>query len=225
MFFRLGESNIFTGPQYAYSSISSSVNVDNSDKPILDSIGKAIDKTTTFSALGLRSHYDNRDNTISPTKGHYGGFELNYNANWLGATEEFGSFNVFYKYYLPINNWLYSIYHVDFQSVGGDAPFYVKPYVQLRGVPAFYYQGNMAAKVETQWRAVFYKNWAAVVFAGTGKAFDSFSDFPDNESIYNYGTGLRYVMEKAFNTRVGIDVAWANPNSQFGWYIVIGTSF
>ena len=225
MFFRLGESNIFTGPQYAYSSISSSVNVDNSDKPILDSIGKAIDKTTTFSALGLRSHYDNRDNTISPTKGHYGGFELNYNANWLGATEEFGSFNVFYKYYLPINNWLYSIYHVDFQSVGGDAPFYVKPYVQLRGVPAFYYQGNMAAKVETQWRASFYKNWAAVVFAGTGKAFDSFSDFPDNESIYNYGTGLRYVMEKAFNTRVGIDVAWANPNSQFGWYIVIGTSF
>ena len=51
------------------------------------------------------------------------------------------------------------------------------------------------------------------------------SDFPDNKSINNYGTGLRYVMEKAFNTLVGIDVAWANPNSQFGWYIVIGTSF
>jgi len=225
MFFRLGESNIFTGPQYGYSSITSSVKITNPDRPILDSISKAIDNTTTFSALGLRSHYDNRDNTISPTKGHYGGFGINYNANWLGATEEFGSFNLFYKYYLPINNWLYSIYHLDFQSVGGDAPFYLKPYVQLRGVPAFYYQGNMAAKVETQWRAVFYKNWAAVVFAGTGKAFDSFSDFPDNESIYNYGTGLRYVMKKAFNTRVGIDVAWANPNSQFGWYIVIGTSF
>ena len=55
--------------------------------------------------------------------------------------------------------------------------------------------------------------------------FDSFSDFPDSQSIFNYGTGLRYVMTKAFNTRVGIDVAWANPNSQFGWYIVIGTSF
>ena len=224
-FFRLGESNIFVGPQYAYASIESSVNIANPDKPILDSIAEAIDRTTTFSALGLRSQYDNRDNTISPIKGHYGGFSLNYNAKWLGSTEEFGSFNVFYKYYLPINNWLYSIYHVDFQSVGGDAPFYVKPYVQLRGVPAFYYQGNMATKVETQWRASFYKNWAAVVFAGTGKAFDSFSDFPDNKSIYNYGTGLRYVMEKAFNTRVGVDVAWANPGSQFGWYIVIGTSF
>jgi len=30
---------------------------------------------------------------------------------------------------------------------------------------------------------------------------------------------------KTFNTRVGIDLARANPNSQFGWYIVIGTSF
>ena len=88
-----------------------------------------------------------------------------------------------------------------------------------------YYQGDMAAKVETQWRAMFYKNWGLVAFTGAGKAFDSFSDFPDSQLIFNYGTGLRYVMKKAFNTRVGIDVAWANPNSQFGWYIVIGTSF
>ena len=48
MFFRLGESNIFIGPQYGYSSIASSVNITNPDKPILDSISKAIDKTTTF---------------------------------------------------------------------------------------------------------------------------------------------------------------------------------
>ncbi len=225
IFFRLGESNIFIGPQYGYSSIESSLNLNIPNKPILDSITKAIVKTTTFSALGLRSHYDNRDNTISPTKGLYSGFGLNYNANWLGATEQFGEFNLFFKSYLPINNWLYSIYHIDYQIVGGDAPFYLKPYVQLRGVPALYYQGKMAAKVETQWRAMFYKNWAVVGFAGAGKAFDSFSDFPDSQSIFNYGTGLRYVMKKAFNTRVGIDVAWANPNSQFGWYIVIGTSF
>ena len=114
---------------------------------------------------------------------------------------------------------------MDYQSVGGDAPFYLKPYVQLRGVPAFYYQGQMAAKVETEWRAMVYKNWGVVGFVGTGKAFDSFDDFPDNESIFNYGTGVRYVMKKAFNTRVGFDLAWASPDSLFAWYIVIGTSF
>ena len=225
VFFRIGESNVFIGPQYGYSSIESSLNIIDPDEPVLDSIGKVIDKTITFSALGLRTHYDNRDNTISPTKGHYGGFELNYNAKWLGSTEQFASFNLFYKFYLPINNWLHSIYHLDYQTVGGDAPFYLKPYVALRGVPALYYQGDISTKVETQWRALFYKNWAVVAFLGAGKAFDSFSDFPDSQWISNYGTGLRYVMKKAFNTRVGIDVAWANPNSQFGWYIVIGTSF
>ena len=56
MYFRLGESNIFVGPQYGYASIESRVNITNTDKPILDSIAEAIDRTTTFSALGLRSH-------------------------------------------------------------------------------------------------------------------------------------------------------------------------
>ena len=223
--FRLGEKNVFVGPQYSYASIESSLNFNNPDTPILDSIAKAIDKTTTFSALGLLAHHDSRDNTISPNKGIYSGFKLNYNANWLGATDQFAEINLFFKAYIPINKWLYSIYHFDYKMVGGDAPFYLKPYVQLRGVPALYYQGDMAAKVENQWRALFYKNWAVVGFIGAGKAFDSFSDFPDSQLIYNYGTGLRYVMKKAFNTRVGIDVAWANPNSQFGWYIVVGTSF
>ena len=225
MFFRLGETNIFAGPQYGYANIENTANVDNPDQPILDSIADGIDKVTKFSALGLQTHYDNRDNTISPSKGHYGGFELNYNAKWLGSTEEFESFNVFYKFYLPINEWLFSKYQIDYQSVGGDAPFYLKPYVELRGVPAFYYQGQMAAKIETQWRAMLYKNWGLAAFVGAGKAFDSLNEFPDRQWVVNYGTGPRYVMTKAFNTRLGIDLAWASPNSQFAWYIVIGTSF
>ena len=89
-----------------------------------------------------------------------------------------------------LHKWLYSIYHLDYQTIGGDEPFYLKPYVQLRGVTALYYQGNMAAKVETQWRALFYKNCAVVAFAGAGKAFDSFSEFPESQTIFNYGTGL-----------------------------------
>ena len=225
MYFRLGETDIFAGPKYGYASIGSELTISNPDLPVLDTIADAIDRVTKFSALGLRAHYDNRENTISPNKGHYGGFEFNYNAKWLGSTEEFGSFNFFYKFYLPINDWLFSKYQLDYQYVGGDAPFYLKPYVQLRGVPAFYYQGEMAAKIETEWRAMVYKNWGVVGFVGTGKAFDSFDDFPDNESIFNYGTGLRYVMKKAFNTRVGFDLAWASPDSLFAWYIVIGTSF
>jgi hypothetical protein len=170
-------------------------------------------------------NYDSRDNTISPSKGYYGGFILNYNASWLGATKQYTNLDAFFYAYIPINKWLSSIYHFDYQMAGDDAPFYIKPFLDLRGVPVMYYQGNMTALVETQWRALVYKNWGLIAFAGTGKAFDSFSEFSDDQWVVNYGTGLRYVLQKAFNTRVGVDFAWANPNSQFGWYIVVGTSF
>ena len=227
MLFRLGKSDIFIGPQYAYASITDKVNLNSLDHPAIPDLPDKIVRNTltTFSALGLLANYDSRDNTISPSKGFYGGFDLNYNATWLGATDQFANLDAFFYSYIPINKWLSSIYHFDFQAVGGDAPFYIKPFVELRGAPVMYYQGNMTALVETQWRALFYKNWGVIGFVGTGKAFDSFSEFSDGQWVVNYGTGLRYVLQKAFNTRVGVDFAWANPNSQFGWYIVVGTSF
>lgn len=223
MLFRIGKSDIFIGSQYGYSRVESTLNLSNPDNPILDSLANSVDKITTMSAIGLLANYDSRDNTISPNKGFYSGFEYNYNATWLGATQSFSELKTFFYSYIPINNWLSSIYHFDAKFTGGDVPYYMKPFLELRGTSAMYYQGKMTGLFETQWRALFYKNWGVIGFVGAGKAFDSFSEFSDNEWVINYGTGLRYVLEKAFKTRVGVDVAWANDN--FGWYIVVGTSF
>ena len=85
------------------------------------------------------------------------------------------------------------------------------------------YQGNYTMLAETQWRANVYKDIAVLAFAGGGKAFNDFSDFKNDQWVVNYGTGLRYTLKKAMKTRVGVDFAWAN--SDFGWYIVVGTSF
>ena len=227
MLFRIGTSDVFIGPQYGYAKIENKLNLNSLNHPVIPELPSFVrdPQETTFSALGLLANYDSRDNTISPIKGLYGGIELNYNATWLGATNQFAELDAFFYAYLPITKWLSSIYHFDYQMAGDEAPFYTIPYLELRGVPMMYYQGYMTALVETQWRALFYKNWGVIGFVGTGKAFDSFSEFTDDQWVVNYGTGLRYVLKKAFNTRVGVDFAWASPNSQFGWYIVMGTSF
>ncbi len=225
--FRIGKSDIFIGPQYGYANIENKLNLKALNHPIVPELPPRIrnSNTTVFSALGLLANHDSRDNTISPSKGYYSGFELNYNATWLGATDQFANLDVFFYAYVPINNWLSSIYHFDYQLIGDEAPFYTKPYLGLRGAPVMFYQGNMTALIETQWRAMVYKNWGVVGFVGTGKAFDSFSEFSNDQWVVNYGTGLRYVLQKAFKTRVGVDFAWASPNAQFGWYIVVGKSF
>lgn len=225
--FRIGKSNIFVGPQYGFAKIENKIKdefLEHPAIPILPPRAKE-PNITTFSALGLLANYDSRENTVSPTKGYYGGFELDYNANFLGATDQFAKFEAFFYGYIPINDWLYSEFHFDYQMVGSDAPFYTKPYLELRGAPVMFYQADMTALIETQWRAMLYKNIGIIGFVGTGKAFNTFSDFSDAEWVVNYGTGLRYILTKAFNTRVGVDFAWANPNSQFAWSIVVGKSF
>ncbi len=219
--FRVKKSNFFIGPQYGFLSINSSLNLEDQDHPYLDSLINTIDVHSNLSALGVIADYDNRDNTISPKKGFKTGFTLSYNATWLGASQNFMLSDVYFYGYVPFTKWLFSIYHVDAQFSAGDVPFYMKPFVALRGAPAMRYQGNEAMLAEVQLRGYFYKNLALVAYTGAGKAFNSFSEFAEGQWVFNYGTGFRWELKKVFGVRVGIDVAWANDD--FGWYIVIGT--
>lgn len=220
--FRVKESNFFIGPQFSYARIISSVAKDQ-DFIIGDTLDTRIFSEDNLSSIGLIADYDNRDNTISPKNGFYAGLEGNYNATWIGSSYDFLETEAYFYAYVPLTKWLYSIYHFDYMHAGDDAPFYLKPFVQLRGAPALRYQGNNTLLLEAQFRAYVYKNWALVAFTGIGTAYDTFSEFSSAEWVYNYGFGARYELAKAFGTRVGLDFAWANQ--EFGWYVVIGTSF
>jgi hypothetical protein len=219
--FRAGNSNFFIGPQYSFLQLEASLNGKDDGHPLIDKIRGAFDKKSYFSSLDLLGNYDSRDNTISPDSGWYAGFEIDYNATWLGSTESFEKVDLFAYSYVPLTKWLYSIYHFDYQLTSSEIPFYFKPFIELRGVPAMRYQGNQAMLLEAQFRGYFYKNWALVAFGGMAKAFDSYDEWSDNKLVINYGTGFRYNLEKAFNIRVGADFAWAGDD--FGWYITIGT--
>ena len=49
-------------------------------------------------------------------------------------------------------------------------PFFLRPFVQLRGVPAMRYQGDKVASVELEARWQFSGRWSVVVFGGAGSA-------------------------------------------------------
>jgi len=220
--FRIKDSNFFIGGQYGFLDATSSINLNDPDHPLLDSLINQIHFQTYVSGIALKASFDNRENALSPKKGINGGFTLNYNPTWLGASQDFITTDVFFKAYVPFTRWLYSIYHFDGEFSGGDIPFYMKPYVALRGAPVMRYSANNAMLAEIQLRGYFYRNFALVAFTGAGKAFDSFSEFKSSEWIINYGTGFRWEIEKIFGIRTGLDFAWAN--GEFGWYVVIGTA-
>ena len=72
-----------------------------------------------------------------------------------------------------------------------------------------------------RWNFVY--RWSLMLYGGTGKAFDDWSDFGSADWISSYGTGFRYLLARKFKLRVGIDVA--RGPEKWAYYIVFGSSW
>ena len=222
LMFRIKESNVFMGPAYTYINTKNRLN-QNTDHPLLDSLINTINGTSKLGMLGFKIDFDNRDNVLSPNTGIYAGGNVYYNSTIFGGDRNFGILSLFSKFYVPVSDKVNGAFRFNGQFSQDGIPFYAKPFVKLRGVPAARYQGNQVMVVETQWRCNFYKSLSVLGFTGTGKAMDSLEDFGSSDWIYNYGVGARLALKKLFNLRVGADAAWSNED--FAWYISVGSSF
>lgn len=173
--------------------------------------------------LGIKASFDNRDNVFTPNKG----FKINVNADWshpaFGSDYKFGQFEEAIYWYHPIAyNWING-FRFDMQQVAGNQPFYIKPYIDMRGVPTARYQGKytMLAELEERWD--FTRRWSLVFFGGGGKGFDSFDDFGSTDWAYSYGAGFRYLMARKLKLRMGVDFAMGPEG--FTYYLVFGSSW
>ncbi|MDR2916077.1 MAG: outer membrane protein assembly factor [Tannerella sp.] len=173
--------------------------------------------------LGIKASYDNRDNTFTPNKG----LKVNITADWshpaFGSDYKYGQFEGAAYYYIPLSHNLITGTRFDMQQVAGDIPFYIKPFVDMRGVPSARYQGKTTMLIELEERWDFQRRWSLVGFGGVGKGFDKFSDFGSAEWAWGYGAGFRYLMARLLNIRMGVDFAMG-PDG-FTYYIVFGTSW
>ncbi len=105
----------------------------------------------------------------------------------------------------------------------GDAPFYLLPGVDLRGVPKARYQGNNSLVTEAEFRWDFVYRWSAVFYTGMGKAFNDANSFSDATLAYSYGTGFRYLIARKLKLRMGMDFARGPEN--WAYYIVFGSAW
>lgn len=220
--FRIKETNLFVGTKYTFAKTKNKLDL-VTNHPKLDSLLSKVQNTSKLGMLGVVVSYDSRDNTLSPNRGVDVALYYDYNATFFGGDQNFSMLEASCKYYFQVASSVYGGLRADGQFTGNNTPFYSKPYIELRGVPAMRYQGNMVFLTETQWRWVFYKNWSVLGFAGAAKALKEIEDFNDEKTVYNYGVGARYALNKIFGLRVGIDTAWSNDD--FAWYISVGSSF
>ena len=217
--FRLGNSRFLLGGKYVFMKTTATF-FEETDIPGID----PQDIDFTNSGIGLIAEYDNFNNIFSPTKGLRVNLTYNQYLEFLGSDRDFGRLSFFLYYYLPVfsNRWTAG-FRLDTQMATGDPPFYMKPFIALRGVPAMRYQGNYTALVETEQEVMVTKRWSLVAFGGYGGAFKSFEEIADASSAWNAGAGFRYLIARLFGLKMGLDVA--HGPEQWAVYVVIGSAW
>lgn len=176
-----------------------------------------------ISRLGLLVDYDKRDNVFTPDKGFFFNSLIGASENFLGSDYNYVLINSAAFAYFPISNNITSGFRVEYQQIFGDAPFYILPYVNMRGIPVMRYQGDIVALAETEWRWDFTGRYSLVVFGGLSNAVSKQSNFQDSSWKAAGGMGARYLIARKLKLRMGIDIA--RGPEEWAYYIVFGTSW
>lgn len=176
-----------------------------------------------ISRLGLLVDYDKRDNTFTPNKGIRFKASIGASEDFLGSDYNYISMNTIALAYIPISNTITSGFRLEYQQICGDAPFYTLPFIDMRGIPAMRYQGDVVTFAETEWRWDFTSRYSLVGFAGLGNAFSSKNNLETSSWKSSGGMGARYLMARKLKLRMGVDIA--RGPEEWAYYIVFGTSW
>lgn len=181
------------------------------------------DVESVISRPGILIEYDNRDNIFTPNKGFRWNTLFSTSAEWLGSDYSYNSINTAAYWWIPISPKLISGFRAEYQNLWGDAPFYLLPFISMRGIPIARYQGNTIGLGETEWRWDFTPRLSLVGFAGAGKAVLEKESWGEASWRASGGAGGRYLLARKLGLRMGIDVA--RGPEQWAYYFVFGTSW
>lgn len=218
---RLGYSRWYAGLKYTYMNMK--IKFEGTDV-LPPELGVPDEYTRNLSMIGTLLELDTRDNIFTPNRGLKFHLDAQCSDNALGSDYNYWKANYYAYMYLPIKPWLTGGWRIDGQQSFNDPPFFMLPYLDMRGLPVYKYQGKADILTEFEARFDVTRRWSVMAFGGFGKAFNEWSEFNDADLIYTYGTGFRYLMARKLGLRMGVDVA-AGPPGNFGYYIVFGSNW
>jgi hypothetical protein len=162
---------------------------------------------TTVSAPTAIVEYDTRDNVFTPTRGIYAETSYAASREALGATDDFERFQQILMGWHTLPHDVTFAARGDYKWSSHGTPFFLRPFVALRGVPAMRYQGDSMASVELEARWQFYGRWSVVAFGGAGTTRTNRDEFSASRNVGSGGVGFRYELASKFGLHAGIDVA------------------
>ena len=152
--------------------------------------------------------YDSRDSIFTPGRGTYVELSAGFFGRAFGGDDTFERAGLVAMQFVTLHPKLVIGVRADAELSFGDVPFYLRPYVTLRGAPVLRYQGEHAARIETELRYQFWKRFSLVGFVGTGAAWTDLEPYVSQKSVTTGGGGFRYELARKYKLHVGADVAF-----------------
>jgi hypothetical protein len=175
------------------------------DAPIAP--GLLDDVHVKVSAPAVALTYDSRDNVFTPTSGAYSSTSYMVAREALGSTDDFERFRQTLMGWWPLGKEVTLGARADVQAASSSTPFFLLPFIALRGVPALRYPGERAAAAELEARWEFRPRWSLVGFAGAGRATTERDGRTLGQGVASGGVGVRYEIARKFGMHVGLDLA------------------
>ena len=216
--YRLGDSAMWAGIGYAYANTRITF-----DAPAGTPGLPELRRESTEAALTPSFTYDTRDNLFTPTRGSFVEAVVGVFSPALGGDDEFQRVQLSTLHYIPVREDLYLGVRGDVAATFGDAPFYLRPFISLRGAPIMRYQGEWIAQIETEMRWQFWKRFSVVAFAGVGVAWNDAERFDASRTVPAGGLGFRYELARKYGIHAGVDFAIGPDNTAV--YLQVGSAW
>jgi hypothetical protein len=215
---RLGSSDAWLVGRWNYLDLSSRFDQEEA----VPQLGQIV-RTDRASGLGVSLEVDTRDNIFTPSRGWTGSIDLTfYDPHW-GSDTRLQSYRAHAFAYLPVSSSLVLGGRIDGRAANGDVPFYMLPYVDLRGVPALRLQDERTAVAETEARWNLTPRWALIGFVGAGRAWGTKTEFSQGTDTVAKGVGFRYLIARRLGMYIGIDWAWSTQDHAV--YLQVGNAW
>ncbi|WP_159873485.1 MULTISPECIES: BamA/TamA family outer membrane protein [unclassified Raoultella] len=207
LLFRVGDSPVFVGASQVYAKTDISA-----ENPVVNRVWQQVfGQESTSSALGVVAEYDTTDNFFYPKKGLSVQGEYRFYRSLLGGDYHYNQFSLDGKYFFPLSRTLTLAVAGNYQSLTHHdnrlTPM-ARPYIELRGISRYRYQGDYVTTAQTQLAWEFTPRWILQGFVGVGSAADEAHALWDQTEVA-WGTGFRYLIARQYGLHTGIDIAFS----------------
>jgi len=217
--YRIGDSQFWIGARYAAVDTELSLDAPLVDLPNVSSG----DYGLRLGALTPSFTLDRRDNFFTPTRGIYVDLSLPLFRESYGSDRDFETANLTAMYFRPLGEALFFSVRGSAKDSSDGTPFYLRPYVSLRGVQALQYQGEQAAEIEAEVRWQLRPRYSVVGFAGTGEAQSSLAGRERSDNVTAGGAGFRYLIARRYGLQMGLDIAGSRDDTVL--YVIFGNAW